>query len=106
MTDRYRITEYDEDHRGHPSFLAEAIEPSPLAPAVILVRRPGGTWDAYRWDGSPWPAGHLTPGDARIVAARKYRELDESGFYDVPPRAAAAAPPDRNEHLNELRQEH
>jgi hypothetical protein len=82
MNITYRITEYDEDRNGHPSFLAEAITPSPLAPLVILVRRPGGDWDAYRWDGTPWPAGHLTPGDARIVAARRYRELEASGFYD------------------------
>ena len=103
--DHYRVTEYDEDHRGHPSFLVEAVEPSPLAPALILVRRPGGTWDAYRWDGSRWPAGSMTPGDARIVAARKYRELVESGFYDVPPRKTAVIPIDQNSHLNELREQ-
>jgi len=82
---RYRVTEYDEDHNGHPSFLVEATEPSPLAPALIIVRRPGGSWDVYRWDGSPWPAGRTTPGDARIAAARKYRELDQQGFYNPHP---------------------
>jgi hypothetical protein len=83
----YRITEYDEDRNGHPSFLAEAITPSPLAPAVVLVRRPGGDWDIYRWDGTPWPAGRgpllRAKADAICVAARKYRELEARGFYDT-----------------------
>jgi hypothetical protein len=80
----YRVTEYDEDIRGHPSFLVEAAEPSPLAPALFIVRRPGGTYDVYRTDGTPWPAGQMTPGDARVVAARKHRELTASGFYSTP----------------------
>jgi hypothetical protein len=101
MSHHYRVTEYDEDRHGHPSFLVEAITPSPLAPALILVRRPPGTWDAYRWDGSPWPDGHTTPGDARAVAARKYRELDERGFYDTHRRGAN---PDAHQ-LNELREQ-
>lgn len=79
---RYRVTEYDEDRNGHPSFLVTPDEPSPLAPELIIVRRPGGNWDVYRWDGSRWPDGTPTPGDARIVAARRYRELEASGFYD------------------------
>ena len=86
----YRVTEYDEDRNGHPSFFVEAAEPSPLAPALILVRRPGGDWDAYRWDGTPWPAGQVTPAFARIAAARKYRELDEHGFYSQPGTATGA----------------
>ena len=80
----YRVTEYDEDIRGHPSFFAEPDVPSPLAPALIIVIRPGGRTDVYRTDGTPWPEGRITPGDARIVAARKHRELIASGFYDPP----------------------
>lgn len=81
----YRVTEYDEDIRGHPSFEVTPDVPSPLAPVLWIVRRPGGTWDVYRSpDGTPWPAGRPVPGDARVVAARKYRELTESGFYAAP----------------------
>jgi hypothetical protein len=81
MKPRYRVTECDEDINGHPSFEVTPDKPSPLAPVLIIVIRPGGRADAYRWDGTPWPAGRMTPGDARIVAARKYRELAASGFY-------------------------
>jgi hypothetical protein len=80
----YRVTEYDEDTRGHPAFELAPDVPSPLAPVLIIVIRPGGSTDVYRQDGTPWPAGHLTPGDVRVVAARKHRELTASGFYDLP----------------------
>ena len=75
----YRVTEYDEDRYGHPSFLVEAAEPSPLAPALILVRRPGGSWDAYQWDGTPWPGWDGPPWTAGVRPDRGGAQVPGAG---------------------------